>query len=96
MRKHERLIAVTVQPKILNIIEPGGNPTDALAVGIRRLENQTTLFELPANAPKPEVQLLMHIIFSEMGLGIVNQPVIPTLREFACHTEAIIEVFDLP
>ena len=93
MRKHERLIAVAIQPLIVSIFLDDMTANQAI-MKWQRMKQQTILIELPADAPDPQIQLSLDIKFDETPIGLSNAPVVQTLRGFAAKVENVIGLFD--
>lgn len=93
VRKHERLVVVNVRPKILNIIAEGWQPGSNISPSMLRLKDTTLLFEISRDAPDPNIQLLLEVVFDEMIIGVFSKPLVRTLREFASTADSIIRLF---
>jgi hypothetical protein len=74
LRKHKRLIFVTVQPYILNAVVLGASGLGPVVSEVRRLENETVLLEIAAGAPQPQIQTTLTIAFDEIDLGVHGEP----------------------
>jgi len=93
LRKHERLIAVSVRPKIVSARWKTVLPP-RVERPFLRLSHETVLIEFPADTVEPDVEATLDVIFDELGLGVAGRPVITILRHFATVADKIIGMFD--
>lgn len=95
-RKHERLITVTVEPALLNVVAIGAADYGPAASEIRRIANETTLVEVSADAPDPQIQATLRVTFDEPDFMAPLADAFRTLHKFASLAEAIVKLFDIP
>lgn len=96
LRKHERLIACVVDPRIDYAIGRGlAFPAAHSLRDAPRLEDKPQMFEYPRHTPKPEAQISVEVTFDEASLASVHrEPLFQTLVEFGELVRHIVGLFD--
>lgn len=92
LRKHERLIAVMVKPRVELVVAPKGS--DISIREPQRLKGKATLIEFTPAARQPETQFTVDIVFDELGLRSYGEPLLVALSDFGCLANSIIVLFD--
>jgi hypothetical protein len=98
LRKHERLITCMVYPRLDYVVgQRIGFPDGMLNIPTHNLKDKPVLFVYSRDAPKPEAQLSIQIVFDEIGIGAVHRkPVFPVLVELQDFVRETILRFDAP
>lgn len=98
LRKHEKLIACTVHPRLDYVIGKGISfPGSMTNIPVYDLKDKPVLFVYPRNAPKPEAQYSIDIVFDEVSIPVVHRkPVFQCLATFKNSVSDIIGRFDDP
>jgi hypothetical protein len=95
IRKHRRLIGVTVKPS-LGMISVEGLGQHLHFEWIQgRFEEDAVVAIAGADANHSKIELLLEVTISETG-AVKGQPVVAALNDFASLAKAIISLFDVP
>ncbi len=94
IRKHKRLLGVSVEPTQLIMVGEGGSPK-ILYSNSQPLRDKTPLFELPIKAMSLDIDFNFQILFEEESLPRIHrQPIFQLLGQFSALTKEIVDLFD--
>ncbi len=96
LRKHKRLVATAIYPRIDYVLgQRVGFPDGMAQVALRNLKDEPVLFTYPRHGLRPKAQFSCDIVFDETGLQCVHlKPVFPILNKFIEFVTDVIDGFD--